>query len=89
MATLPPVLPGKQSAIVANDDGELEIGHQVPMPVTRADVVLVKVVAAALNPVDTKMVRRLATAGATSGFDFAGIVAGYGDQVTEWPMGLR
>lgn len=89
ITTLPSILPSQQNAIIANDEGELEVRHEVPMPVIAVNCVLVKVLAAALNPVDTKMVRHLATPGATSGFDFAGVVAGYGEEVTEWPMGMR
>lgn len=84
-----PKLPAKQAAIVARDGGQLEVDHNVPTPAIGDGCLLVKVMAAALNPVDTKMVGHLAAVGATSGFDFSGLVVGHADGVTDWPIGTR
>jgi NADPH:quinone reductase-like Zn-dependent oxidoreductase len=82
-------LPPKQSAIIAANDGHLEVNHNVPIPAISEGCLLVKVMVAALNPVDTKMVGHLAAVGATSGFDFSGVVVGHADGVKEWPVGTR
>lgn len=75
-------LPSLQCAIIAGPKGVLETTHAAPVPLLQPHTILVKVVATALNPVDTKMVGRLATPGATSGFDFAGTVVALGSAVS-------
>ena len=75
-------IPRTQRAIVAGPDGELEISSTAPVPALGTDTILVKTIAVALNPVDTKMVGKLATPGAVSGFDFAGIIVEIGAAVT-------
>ncbi|KAI1085698.1 putative zinc-binding dehydrogenase family oxidoreductase [Whalleya microplaca] len=74
-------LPSKQSAIIALDDGSLGISHNVEVPSLEEDMILVKNAVVALNPIDTKMVGKLATPGAIAGMDFAGEVVAIGSKV--------
>lgn len=74
-------LPKVQSAIVANDIGDLTISHSAPLPQLAPDSLLVKTVAAALNPVDVKLTGPMATEGAVAGGDSAGIVIAIGSAV--------
>ncbi|GAB2280461.1 hypothetical protein Dimus_015091 [Dionaea muscipula] len=70
----------------------LKLDHKVAIPEVKDHQVLVKVIAAALNPVDFK--RRLGRFKATDsplpivpGFDVAGVVAKVGSQVKEFKVG--
>ena len=76
-------LPVIQTAIIADPAGALVISHDAPVPSLQPDMVLVRTAVVALNPVDTKMVDRLAYPGALSGFDFAGTVVAIGSAVTK------
>lgn len=54
----------------------------VPIPAVRADCILVKNEAVALNPADWKFVDLVSCAGVTVGCDYAGIVHDVGDDLT-------
>jgi NADPH:quinone reductase-like Zn-dependent oxidoreductase len=73
--------PSKQVAIVGKEGGGLEANHAANVPVLEDDMVLVKNVAVALNPVDTKMAApHLVTPGTIAGHDFAGEVVAIGSK---------
>ncbi|KAI1772859.1 zinc-binding dehydrogenase family oxidoreductase [Hypoxylon cercidicola] len=74
-------LPSKQTAVVALGDGSLGVSHDVSVPTLEDDMILVKNAVVALNPIDTKMVGKLATPGAIAGMDFAGEVVAVGPKV--------
>ncbi|KAI3054057.1 hypothetical protein CBS147352_4005 [Aspergillus niger] len=74
-------LPCSQTAIVALDDGTLGLRDGIPIPSLEDDMILVKNAFVALNPIDTKMVDKLASAGAIAGMDFAGEVIRIGSNV--------
>ncbi|KAE8154020.1 zinc-binding dehydrogenase family oxidoreductase [Aspergillus avenaceus] len=71
----------KQTAIIGSDDGNLKLSDDVDVPQLEDDMILVKNVAVALNPIDAKMVGKLATPGAIAGMDFAGQVVAIGPNV--------
>ncbi|KAI9147224.1 Trans-enoyl reductase FSL5 [Paramyrothecium foliicola] len=85
------VLPETQTAIVANHEGELEVSARIPLPTLEPDMLLIKTVAVALNPVDVKMTGPMAFEGATAGGDVAGIVLAVGSKVKggEFKVGDR
>ncbi|KAF3480349.1 putative zinc-binding dehydrogenase family oxidoreductase [Arthroderma uncinatum] len=75
-------LPKLQTAIVGREGGGLILTNDVPLPELEDDMVLVKNVAIAINPVDTKMAApHLVTPGAVAGHDFAGTVVAMGKNV--------
>ncbi|KAI0169669.1 zinc-binding dehydrogenase family oxidoreductase [Hypoxylon sp. FL1284] len=74
-------LPSKQTAVVALADGSLGVSHDVGIPALEDDMILVKNAVVALNPIDSKMVGKLATPGAIAGMDFAGEVIAVGPNV--------
>lgn len=71
-------LPSTQRAIVSLDDGSLAFVEDAPMPQIRDDMILVRNVAVALNPVDSKLIGGLAAPNAIAGMDFAGYVVAVG-----------
>lgn len=83
------VLPITQTAVIGLLNGELGISRDVRLPVLEEDMIMVKNVAVALNPVDTKMTGDLASPGAISGMDFAGTVEAIGSNVqTPTPVAI-
>ncbi|KAJ5087475.1 hypothetical protein N7456_011091 [Penicillium angulare] len=74
-------LRSNQTAIVALDDGTLGLREDVEIPSLEEDMILVKNSFVALNPIDTKMIGKLATPGAIAGMDFAGEVISIGSKV--------
>lgn len=75
-------IPLRQKAIVGREGGGLKLVDDAKVPLVEDDMVLVKNVAVALNPVDTKMAApHLVTAGAIAGHDFAGTVVAFGSRV--------
>lgn len=74
-------IPDKQVAIVGSKDGDLQLTSESAVPQLEPDMVLVKNMAIALNPVDIKMLGRLSTPGAVAGHDFAGTVVAKGSDV--------
>jgi NADPH:quinone reductase-like Zn-dependent oxidoreductase len=76
-------IPKTQTAIIAVDaNGTLRVSDDVPVIEVEPDSVLVKTVALALNPVDTKMFVGFAVPGAILGYDYAGTVIAIGSEVT-------
>ncbi|KAJ9483225.1 hypothetical protein VN97_g10191 [Penicillium thymicola] len=76
-----PGLPSTQTAIVALNDGTLGLRDDIPVPALEEDMILVKNAFVALNPIDAKMVGKLAYPGAIGGMDFAGEVISIGPKV--------
>ena len=77
-------LPTTQTVIActaAAPPHNLAVRRFAPLPSIAPDQVLVKTVAVALNPCDWKMPDNFAAPGATSGSDFAGVVAAVGAEV--------
>ncbi|KAJ0297778.1 hypothetical protein COL5a_011933 [Colletotrichum fioriniae] len=75
------IIPTEQTALIGREDGNLGLGHHVKVPELGDDMILVKNMAVALNPIDVKMVGKLATPGAVAGMDFAGEVVSIGSKV--------
>jgi NADPH:quinone reductase-like Zn-dependent oxidoreductase len=73
-------LPAVQTAIIGLEDGNLAISSHALLPELEEDMIIVKNVAVALNPVDTKMTGNLVSQGAISGMDFAGIIVAIGSK---------
>jgi NADPH:quinone reductase-like Zn-dependent oxidoreductase len=84
------VVPSKQQAIVGREGGGLEFSENAQVPELEEDMVIVRNVAVAVNPVDTKMAApHLVTAGAIAGHDFAGTVVAIGSKCwTAAPIGI-
>jgi len=74
------ILPPTQTAIVGLEDGNLGVSLNVLLPELEDDMVMVRNVAVALNPVDAKMTGHLAYPGAISGMDFAGTIVAIGSK---------
>lgn len=74
-------VPTSQSAIVAGDDLDFHVSHEMPLPPLGPDEILIKTAAVALNPVDSKLVSDFVTPGCIFGFDCAGTVVAVGHQV--------
>jgi NADPH:quinone reductase-like Zn-dependent oxidoreductase len=71
MAAAEVVIPKTQRAIMVVDAiGTLRVVDDAPVMKLEPDAVLVKTVALALNPVDTKMSAGFAVPGAILGYDF-------------------
>ncbi|KAL1966327.1 hypothetical protein VTN77DRAFT_4680 [Rasamsonia byssochlamydoides] len=78
-----PQLPTRQTAILTQPNLELGISHDVALPqLLEPDMVLIRVVAVALNPTDFKMPARFPSPGAIDGCDFAGVIVQLGPAVT-------
>ncbi|KAI7788062.1 zinc-binding dehydrogenase family [Diaporthe eres] len=84
-----PGLPRTQRAILAGDKGEWVVSQDAPVPELEADNIIIKTVAVALNPVDTKMVGPFIAEGAMFGFDCAGYVVAIGSDVASARPGLK
>jgi NADPH:quinone reductase-like Zn-dependent oxidoreductase len=74
-------LPSTQTAIIANAAGDLVLSKEVAMPDLEPDMLLVKTVAVALNPVDEKLTGAMASEGAIAGGDCAGVVIAIGSGI--------
>ncbi|KAI1453314.1 putative alcohol dehydrogenase [Annulohypoxylon moriforme] len=74
-------IPTTQTAVIAGPAGEFLVSNETPVPELKADSILVKVKAVALNPVDTKLVGDFITPGCIFGFDLAGTVVAIGSDV--------
>jgi NADPH:quinone reductase-like Zn-dependent oxidoreductase len=82
-------IPSSQTAIVGLPSGALGISQDVPLPGLDDDMIMVKNVAVALNPVDTKMTGHFSSPGAILGTDFAGTVVAIGPNVqTPTPVAI-
>ncbi|KAI1191595.1 GroES-like protein [Nemania serpens] len=71
-------LPKRQKAVVAQGAGQLAVVHDAPVPALQADMILVKVAAICLNPVDIKALDYSHAPGAIMGYDFAGTIVALG-----------
>ncbi|TLS21202.1 uncharacterized protein PpBr36_10636 [Pyricularia pennisetigena] len=74
-------LPKTQTAIIANEHGNLVISHDVALAPLRPDTVLIRSECVALNPVDAKLTGPMGFHGAISGSDVSGVVVGLGPDV--------
>jgi aspyridone synthetase trans-acting enoyl reductase len=74
-------IPTFQNALVAISPGVIALAKHIPVPEIKADQVLVKVKAVALNPSDWKLLDIAYTPGAIAGADFAGTVVKRGREV--------
>jgi NADPH:quinone reductase-like Zn-dependent oxidoreductase len=82
-------LPATQTAIVGLHGEALGISRNVGLPELGEDMVMVKTVAVAVNPVDTKMTGDLASPGAIAGVDFSGTVVAIGSNAqTPTPVAI-
>jgi NADPH:quinone reductase-like Zn-dependent oxidoreductase len=81
MAPILSRLPRTQKAIIAGNDLDFLISSDVPVAELDPELILIKNVAVALNPVDTKLVGDFVTPGVTFGFDCAGVVVAIGSAV--------
>jgi D-arabinose 1-dehydrogenase-like Zn-dependent alcohol dehydrogenase len=71
-------LPTTQTAIVAGPNGEFEVAFDHPVTPLGDEEVIVKTVAVALNPVDTKLIGPFITPKAIFGYDLAGFIVAVG-----------
>ena len=75
-------LPTHQTAIITQQNGHLDVSHNVLLPqLLEPDMVFIKTIAVALNPTDFKMPARFPSPGAIDGCDFAGIIIQLGPAV--------
>jgi len=74
-------LPSKQTAVIAGPDREFMVTHDMPLITLDPDTILVKTIAVALNPVDTKLFGDFVSPGVTFGFDVAGVIVAIGSAV--------
>ncbi|KAJ2984970.1 hypothetical protein NUW58_g5785 [Xylaria curta] len=82
-------LPIARTAIVEGNDHRLRIEHNVSLPTLRADEMLVRVKAVAINPCDYKMHERFPCPGAVDGCDFSGVIVALGSDVENFSIGDR
>lgn len=74
--------PTTQKAVVGQANETVAVSNSVTIPTLQPDMVIVKTVAVALNPVDAKVAySSFCTPGAISGCDFAGHVVAIGSAV--------
>ncbi|KAI1417949.1 alcohol dehydrogenase GroES-like domain-containing protein [Hypoxylon sp. FL1857] len=78
-----------RKALVGAGAGKYEFVANVEMPELKADTLLCKVFAIALNPVDAKAADFSATPGSVGGFDFSGEVVEVGTEVKRFKIGDR
>lgn len=74
-------VPDRHKAIVANGTGELVITTQAPLPSLEPDMLLLKNIAVAVNPVNVKLTGPMASEGATAGSNCARIIVAIGRDV--------
>lgn len=74
-------IPPTQRAIIAGQDGDFKISNDVLVAELEPHLILIKNVAVALNPVDTKLVGDFVRPGVMFGFDCAGFVVAVGSAV--------
>ncbi|KAK6065743.1 hypothetical protein SCUP234_12418 [Seiridium cupressi] len=72
-------LPDYQTAIIADESGQLVVSDHVALPELRSDEVLIRTAAVAVNPSDVKLTGSMGAPSATAGSDCAGIVVAVGD----------
>jgi len=81
MAPTVTTIPEKQTAVIAGPDREFMVTHDHPVTDIIPESIIIKVIAVALNPVDTKLSGDFVVPGVTFGFDAAGIVLKIGSNV--------
>lgn len=74
-------LPATQAAIVGLNDGSIGLQQEVTVPQLTDDMILVRTVAVALNPMDAKFADEMVAAGAIAGMAFAGEVVAVGSSI--------
>ena len=74
-------IPTTQKALKIRGPGKIELAKASPVPTPQADEVLVRVVCAAVNPVDGKSADLSPTPGATLGCDFSGEIVSIGAEI--------
>lgn len=74
-------LPSTQSAIVADQSGNLIVTQNAPLPDLQPDELLIKTVAVAINQSDVKMTGAMASPGCIAGGDCAGIIIAVGSAI--------
>lgn len=62
-----PTLPKRHKAVVVTEHGKLTVQDDRPLPTLESGEVMVKVVAAAINPVDAKMLDFSPAVGSVAG----------------------
>ena len=83
-------LPSTQMAIIAGPNGEFKVATAHPVTPLADGELIVKTVAVALNPVDTKLMGPFITQNAIFGYDLAGVVVAVGKaSVREFKVGDR
>lgn len=80
---------GFRKALVVSLAGKYDLVNDVEMPTLRPDMMLCKVAAIALNPIDEKILQFSPTPGCIGGYDFAGEVVAVGSNVTSFNIGDR
>lgn len=80
---------GLQTALRGTPEGNICLSHDSPLPNVSTNLVLIKVKAVSINPVDSKMTDAYVTTGAVAGCDFAGVVEQIGPDVTNVKVGDR
>jgi NADPH:quinone reductase-like Zn-dependent oxidoreductase len=75
--------PLTQTAIIQDAKGKLCISNNVALPELKPDMILVKTMAVALNPVDYKMAENFPSPGAIDGCDFSGIILEIGSEAAK------
>lgn len=75
---------------MANGSGDLVLTDDALLPELGPDMMLLRNVAVAINPVDVKLTGPMATEGATAGSDCAGVVVAVGAEAgRRWSLGDR
>ncbi|OTA98396.1 hypothetical protein M426DRAFT_258962 [Hypoxylon sp. CI-4A] len=82
-------LPSSQQAVVQDSSGRPTLTHDAALPPLLPGTILIRTVAVALNPSDTKMGPNFPSPGAIVGFDFAGEVVRMHTQVSELRPDLK
>ncbi|KAJ2970691.1 hypothetical protein NUW58_g9619 [Xylaria curta] len=72
-------LPKQQKAVVALGAGQLIVAQDAPVPVLQPDMILVKIAAIYLNPVDIKALDYSHAQGIIMGYDFSGTMVALGE----------
>lgn len=78
-----------RKALVVSDAGSYEVNNSVEIPVPQPGMMLCRVIAVALNPIDAKSIDYSPIPGSVGGHDFAGEVVQLGAAVTRFKKGDR
>jgi NADPH:quinone reductase-like Zn-dependent oxidoreductase len=83
MAPIALNIPSRQKAIIVDPAGEFVVSENVPVTELEPDALIIKTMAVALNPADTKMLGDFVVPGTIFGFDCSGIVIAVGPAVNK------